>query len=502
MKAGNCNERLDALLAGLIFIGLSLMTGRVYRFPFDDEIFSLDLLESARSFSQLSTDLLRAIDVHPPTSYLVFYPLWRLGVGPSGLRWASLLFSAAAVVLAHRIVMRWVPPERSLSLADRAIVLVIIASTPLLVSQGDAIRWYPLFTLLFMGCVYAYLSDDGHRGTSCAVLSGLLASTNFLGFFVFPLFEFDRFLRQGSKIEWPRALMRGLIFLVFALPGLITLWHGVTTDHPYIAGQIGGGALTTALVTGIGFFGGDSLGLAQSVATLPAAALTLLILYLSALDPRSRVLALNVSVLFLLLAVGFAKPRSFVYFALCLSILMTHRWLVETNPRLKFSIALVGLVTPLMVMANIKWNDTPYKRNTAVPFEEILRFVQSNARPGDAVVVSDVVLNWELQKDNSACVSLYLTNPACDLAGAQKLIVIDGYGVGSRERDRWLAEKPSLLSNRTETVSVFFGVDREAVLKRRLIPGLDEYILKAGIYVKAPLRTNGSGVGKRINPAD
>jgi len=191
-------------------------------------------------------------------------------------------------------------------------------------------------------------------------------------------------------------------------------------------------------------------------------------------------------VLFLLMAVGFGKPRSFVYFALCVSILMSYRWLIETNSRLKFLIAFLGLVTPLMVIANIKWNETPYKRNAAVPFEEILRFAQFNVRPGDAMVVSDPVLNWEMKRINNVCVSLYLANPACDLASAPRLLVIDGYGVASRERNQWLAQKQSLLSNRTETVSVFFGIDHEAVLKRHLIPGLDEYILKASIYTKAP----------------
>src|SRR5271165_992646 len=269
MQAGDRRERFDALQAGLTFIALSLMTGRVYRSPFDDEIFSLNLLESARSFSELSMDLLRAIDVHPPTSYLVFYPLWKLGAGPSGLRWASLLFSAGAVVLAHRIVMRLVPPGRSMSIAERAIVLVMIAATPLLLSQGDAIRWYPLFTLLFMACVYAYLHDEGRGGgTSYAVLSGLLASTNFLGFFVFPLLEIDRLLRQGWKIQWPGTLLRGFTWGIFALPGFITLWHGLTNGaHYYVAGQLGGGVLTTAVITGVGFFGGDSLGLVQSIAT-------------------------------------------------------------------------------------------------------------------------------------------------------------------------------------------------------------------------------------------
>jgi hypothetical protein len=487
VQARDRGEFLDALLAGLTFIGLSLLTGRVFRFPFDDEIFSLTLLESAHSFPQLSMDLLRAMDVHPPTSYLVFYALWRLGAGAIGLRWASLLFSAGAVILAHRIAMRLVPPERCVSSAERAFVLVMIASTPLLLSQGDAIRWYPLFTLLFMACIYTYLRSDDRGGFSYAVLSGVLASTNFLGFFAFPLFELDRLWRQGWKIQWPAMLLRGVIFCVFAIPGLVTLWHGLNHDaHNYVAGQLGGGALASLIVTGIGFFGGDSLGLVQSIATVPAAVLTLLILFLSLRDPRSRILVLNVSVLFLLLAVGFGKPRSFVYFALCVSILMCHRWLMETNVRLKFAIAFIGLVTPLMVIANIKWNDTPYKRNTAIPYEEILRFARFNVRPDDAIVVSDIVLNWELKRLNLACVSLYLTNPACDLAGAPRLFIIDGYGVASHERDQWLAQKQSLLANRTESVSVFFGVDGEAALKRRLVPGLDDYILRAGTYTRVP----------------
>jgi hypothetical protein len=475
-------EGFDALLAGLTFVVLSLMTGRVFRYPFDDEIFSLNLLDTSHSFVQLATELLHAIDVHPPLSYLVFYPLWRLGLSSIGLRWASLAFSAAAVVIAHRIMSLLAPPGRTLPAAERAIVLLMLAATPLLLSQGDAIRWYPLFTLLFMACVYAYLRRGSGVGYSYAALSGLLASTNFLGFFVFPLFELDRLLREG-RMSWSRALARCLMFGILALPGLVTLWYGVAhTTHPYIAGQIGGGALTTAVITGIGFFGGDSLGLVQAVATLPAAVLAFWILYRSLRDPRARILALNVSVLFLLLAVGFAKPRSFVYFALCLSILMGHCWLVESNARRKFLIAFIGLLTPLMVIGNIKWNDTPYKRNTTVPFEEILRFVRANAVAGDVVVVSDVVLDWEMKRDLGACVSLYLSNPACDFGGARKLIVIDGYGVPTARRDEWLARKPQLLSTRREIISVPFGIDHEALLKRRVIPGLDEYILEASIY--------------------
>ncbi len=474
--------RYDAGLSGLVFFGISLLAGRVFRFPFDDEIFSLNLLDSTPSGWRLFTDLLHAIDVHPPLSYLAFYPLWRLGVGASGLRIESLLFSTAAVMIAHRIVMR-LAPSLEASIADRAIVILLIATTPLLLSQGDAIRWYPLFTLLFMACIHAYLRGDALGDRGSAILSGLLASTNFLGFCVFPLLELDRLMRREWKIDWPGLITRSLLAGLFAVPGIVTLLRGLfDSAQPYVGSQLGRGTVVTWVITGIGFFGGDSLGLVQSLATLPAAVLTVWVLYSGLRDTRSRVVALNVGVLFLLLAVGFGKPRSFVYFALCVSILTAYRWLMESRPRPRFAIALIGLVTPILVIANLQGNDTPYKRNTAVPFEEILRFVHANARAGDAVVVSDPVLNWELKHDGRACVTLYLANTDCDVYRAQRLIVIDGYGIGSTERDEWEARKPKLLAGRTEIVRVFFGTDHEARLKRRLNPGMDDYLLAGRIY--------------------
>jgi hypothetical protein len=488
VQADPPRNRFDGLLAGGVFILLALATGRVFRYPFDDEIFSLNLLESARGFGALWTDLLHAIDVHPPVSYLVFYTLSRIGLGEPGLRLFSLVCSGVAVVLAHSVVRRLTPAATSWSGADRVIVILVLAATPLLLSQGDAIRWYPLFTLVFMATLYAYSRTRDSGGLGYAALAGLAASINFLGFLILPLLEVDRLLRSGYRIDWRRASARVAVWAIFALPGIITLWNGLTHGaHTYVAGQIGGGLLTTLVTTTIGFFGGNSLGLIQALALLPIVAFTVVTVILSLRDPLSRFVALQVLVIVAMLVVGFSKPRSFAHLALGVSILIAQRWLVTRNAGFKLALGLTALLTPACVLANIRWNDTPYKRNAMLPVEEILRFAHANTTGTDVIIVSDVVLNWELRhEDGGVCVSYYLTNPACDFQSAPRLLVIDGYAVGSLERDRWLAEKPALLASRREIAVAYFGVDHEAKFKRRLIPGLDDYLEKAVVYDKLP----------------
>jgi hypothetical protein len=481
-------NRIDSVLAGAAFVLIALATGRAFRYPFDDEIFSLNLLESARGFVPLCTDLLHAIDVHPPVSYLMFYALSRIGLSEPGLRLFSLACSAAAIALAHAVLRQITPDAKSWTIPERVVVIVVLATTPLLLSQGDAIRWYPLFTLIFTATLYAYSQSSASMGLDYAALAGLAASINFLGFLVMPLLEFDRLLRSGLRFDWMRLTARAAVWALCALPGLITLWNGLTHGaHTYVAGQIGGGLIATLVTTTIGFFGGNSLGLLQAIALLPIVALTAVILVLSLRDAACRFVALQILVLIALLAVGFGKPRSFAYLALSMSILISQRWLITPNVRFRLVLGLVALITPAFVMANIKWNESPYKRNAMLPVEEILRFARANASGADVIIVSDVVLNWELRHDGgAACVSFYLTNPECNFQVAPRLVVIDGYAVGSSERDQWLRRKASLLESRREIAVVYFGVDHEAKFKRRLIPGLDDYLQRAGVYVKEP----------------
>lgn len=486
MNARDHRLRVDSLVVAFIFMVLSLLSGRVFRSAFDDEIFSLNLIGTAQSISQLWLELIHAVDVHPPISYVVFYLLSHLGVGERGLRLTSLVISAFAAALAHRILCMMLPEEQRLSVSDRVIPVVVLASTPLLVSQGDAIRWYPIFAAIFFLTLYAYLRQP--RGFYSAALCGLLASTSFLGFLVYPLLELDRISKSGIRAYWSgAAVLRATLFGIVALPGAITVWNGLTNDAPkYLAGQVGGNPLNAGITTAIGFFGGNSLGIVQSIATLPAGALAVFVLYRSVRDPASRALALNFSTLLLLVAVGFSKPRSFIYLALILSVLVSYRWIVEQRQNLRYMIGMIALATPLFVIANVKWNETPYKRNAVLPVEEILRFARYNARAGDVIVVSDPVVYWDLHGDVTACVSLYLTNSACVVENADRLIVIDGYGVGSKDRDQWLERKGEILGGRTELATVFFGIDHEAGLKRRIIPAMDDYILRASLYARTP----------------
>jgi hypothetical protein len=68
----------DLTTTALLFVSVSLMAGRVWRFPFDDEIATLSKIEpdAARQFIATfpATD-----DIHPPLLYLIFYGLRQLG---------------------------------------------------------------------------------------------------------------------------------------------------------------------------------------------------------------------------------------------------------------------------------------------------------------------------------------------------------------------------------------------------------------------------------------
>jgi hypothetical protein len=94
------------LAATLFFyVSISILAGRVWRFPFDNEIATLAKIEpeAARALiaSFPATD-----DIHPPLSYLFFYGLRRLGLSDPGMRLCSLLMTAAALLLCQLLVLR------------------------------------------------------------------------------------------------------------------------------------------------------------------------------------------------------------------------------------------------------------------------------------------------------------------------------------------------------------------------------------------------------------
>ena len=406
----------ETALAACAHAAIALLGGRVFRSAFDDEIFTLDLLEKAAGAFALLKAFASAYDIHPPLSYLAFYLLHAAGAGEAGLRALSLAMSAGAVAIAHRLLLHLGASSQNhagAASAERLIALLLLATTPLLVSQGDAIRWYPMYGLVFMATLYFHVRERaaGRAAIASSAAAGALVSVNFLGVFVYPLLAVDRMM--SGRFRWRREIGQGALCLVFALPGLATLaggLHGAPAD--FVASQfVGGRPFTAAAMTAIGFLGGHSLGIVQSIALIPLGAFAAFALARGLGDRQTRVLAFQFAALAAMVALGFAKPRSFAYLALALSVLFAHHFLARRAART--ALAAIALVTAFGALANLKGNDTPFKRNTAVPVEEIRAFVVANTGADDVVILSDPVAYWSLRKTGPACVSWYLLNADC-----------------------------------------------------------------------------------------
>jgi len=64
----------DLTVMAFLFVSVSIMAGRVWRFPFDDEIATLSKIEPEAAREIIAT-FPATDDIHPPFSYLLFYGL-------------------------------------------------------------------------------------------------------------------------------------------------------------------------------------------------------------------------------------------------------------------------------------------------------------------------------------------------------------------------------------------------------------------------------------------
>src|SRR5580704_13448434 len=115
-----------------LFIGTSLMVGRVWRFPFDDEIFTLNLIENAATRSDL-TAVLHPADEHPSLGYLMFYWLHQSGLSEAGMRLCALLMTATALALFQVLTLMWIVQfnRTAAALPTRLIAALFFGLTPL-----------------------------------------------------------------------------------------------------------------------------------------------------------------------------------------------------------------------------------------------------------------------------------------------------------------------------------------------------------------------------------
>lgn len=458
-----------ALTASLAFVVMSLYSGRVLRQPFDDEVYTLNLVDGM-PVGEIARAAVTGMDVHPLGAYVPFALLRALGLPDWGLHAASLLVSAATAALAATIVMRLAARllDRAPTAAEGTLLALATGLAPLLVAQGDVLRWYPLFALLTLGAV-ALLLRGAHR--SAALLLGASASVNVIGFVDFAAIALvvATCRREGGL---RRALAMVPPFALAALPGAINL-------AAVLSKGMGGDnfvSLPKALVLMVtGFLGGQSLGLVQSVPVIVAVAALCVLARRQAWRRLADDLAFRLVVALFAVAVALAlaglwKPRSVMVLAPLFSGLLAAMLLAARDLRpATRSAAIAALVlAQLVALPNLRANDTPYKRSTTVPVANVIGLLEANgAQQASIWSIDPAIARAARDRWPQACVA-ESDEQAARCPETDRIVLVLGHSSSEGLPEAFAARAARRLGADARRVEVPFGLDEEAALKSRM----------------------------------
>lgn len=485
---------LDLASALLLFFSAAVMADRVWRFPFDDELIALMPIERSQSALELLSYYLKGGDIHPPLSFLLFYELEHLGFSEAAMRLCSLAMTALALALFHLLALTLLVRRARAAVAPttRLIAVLLFGLSPLAIGQGDAIRWYPLFAMLvaLFTTLYLFGGNSATRLWS-AVALGLAASTNFIAIIVAIPFALYRYgLQRQFRAAFDIAF--GLVVLVFASLGIVSAYSIFVARLGGVMRTEFGVAVAQAILTNVlGFFGGDALGVSQAWVIVPVVAISALAMF-SLIDRKqpadaAHLLLLMFAATLLMVLSGFAKPRSFLYLAPVLAALLTlflDRQARNRSPG-------VALLTPVAAIANINSGSHPFKRNSAIPYQSILDFIETNESGKVLIVSSDPVVPWVLrhrQDHDRRCVSYFLNERECLAAPPRYDSIFVIVGHSDRSADAAFMRKfdgavSELTAGRRKAATIHAGVDADADLKSRLTGVvLDSHILTVDLY--------------------
>lgn len=489
----------DFLAAAILLLGACILAGRIWRFPFDDELITLGAAERSKSAAELVSFFGHGGDIHPPLSFLLFFFLHRLGWTEAAMRLCSIAMTALALLLFQFLTLRTIAQRAAGEVrpATRLIAILLFGLCPLAIGQGDAIRWYPLFAVLFALFVILYVSSGSAAIRLCSAIPlGLAASTNFIAaLLVGPLLIY----RYGLQRAWRPAfeLVYWLVFLIFAALGLWSAYSIVTEKFSHVmAVEFGSGHLRALAADALGFFGGDAIGVTQAWAVLPALVIAAFAV-VAAVDRKRaanpmHLLLLTFAAVLPMVLTGFGKPRSFLYLAPVLAALVTL-FLDRQISKAPAWLALVALVLIPSVgaIANIEHGNAPFKRNAAIPYQQILDFIRLNARGAVLTVSTDPVVVWVLRHQHAAsknCISRFLENKQCFDADRHYDTVFSITGHSNLSANPPImrnleAALTRVTSGKQKVAEMSAGFDRDAAIKSRLtgVP-LDPEILSIAVY--------------------
>jgi hypothetical protein len=497
-------HRLDLLAMLILFVCASIMSGRVWRFPFDDETFSIAPRippESRGSAVGLLLFYLNGGDILPPLSFLYYHFLNKAGFSEAAMRLCSLAMTGLALALTQWLTLAMLGRRRRASAppATRLAAVLLFGLSPLAIGQGDAIRWHPQFAFLVALFMTLYLAA-GKPTTrlASAVPLGLAVSVNLIAaIVVIPLLAYRYLLERQWRL--PFDIVYWLVVVMFGSLGLDTAYALVTRKFAAIWSGAFDGAWLRAVATDLlGVFGGTAVGIGQAWIVVPAVLITAAAM-VSEIDRRNPANPVHLFLLMfgMILPValfGFAKPRSFLYLAPVLAGLLTmalDRQLDAGKAGRAILLASLTLVASAAAIANVSRGMHPFKRESVIPFEEVLDFIHANERGNALIVSTDPVVLWELTRqgdDPKRCLSYFVDEAACVAADRHYDSVFIVSGQSSRSRNlafitRFEAQLADLVAGRSRVAAARFGVDQDQAIKSRLTGAvLDRFILTVELY--------------------
>jgi len=473
----------DLAAMAFVFICASIMAGRVWRFPFDDEIATLSKIEPI-SVHELIATFFSTDDIHPPFSYLLFYALRQLGLSDPAMRLCSLAMSWMALGLCQILVLNWLSwrdttePLRSPS---RIVAVLTFGLMPLMVSQGDALRWYPAFAVLIALFIVLYLAPrhEPQRLWSAAAL-GLAASTDFSAAMLVPPFLIYRHLLQ-RRFRWSFDLSYWLIAALGAAIGFCSAYWILTYRMAAVRTEFSAGTIRSVPIDLLGFFGGNALGISQAWIVVPVA-VAFVLAAAGEIDRQKpgkpvHLLLLLLSAPALMALAGFATPRSFLYLtpvAAALITLFFERLLRQGHTKRAILVVAITLATSVAAIANLMSGTHPFKRNSVVPYQAIFDFIDRNANGSALVISTEPVVPWILRlSGENRCAGYFLDAWRCLESGRHydSIFVISGHhdrSTNPQLRGEFIGLVAAATAGRSKLASVPIGRDDDAALKSRI----------------------------------
>ncbi|HVH81213.1 MAG TPA: hypothetical protein VM782_17575, partial [Stellaceae bacterium] len=292
-----------------------------------------------------------------------------------------------------------------------------------------------------------------------------------------------------------------VVFVLFAAPGLYSAIFIAQHQFGWLRRyQFGVNPLLACAVNVLGFFGGNAVGVGHAWILLPAIVLTA-VAVVSEIDrchlanPIHLCLLMLVAMLPVAL-VGFSESRSFLYLAAVWTLVLTafvDRTLKRGFDSRGVLLGSCAILPGIAAIGDLGDGAHPFKRTTAIPFDEVIDFVERNEH-GDSVVIStNRVASWVLHADaivSRRCVFILPgPQPGCFAEGRheQSIFVISErvghFQYNPYENKGVIRRIAEITQGREKIAELHVGRDEDAMLKTRLtgVP-LDEFILTVDFY--------------------